>query len=74
MSRGRRYFAKPGRDTVVLPVGALEAPRRRGLLLWLSALAVLLYIAQLYVPDSKAVGACERSVPCLPDRGPVVRS
>src|SRR5437763_16653218 len=34
MSARRRYFAKRGRDTVVLAAATMDVPRRRGLLLW----------------------------------------
>ena len=74
MSARKRYFAKRGREAMVLPADAFDAPRRRGLLLWLTALAVLVYVTQLHAPDGKAAGACERAVACLPDSGPAVRS
>ena len=48
MRQGRRYF-RHRRGTPVVVAGALESPRRPGLLLWLSGLAVLLYVGQLYI-------------------------
>ena len=74
MSARRRYFAKRGRDTVVLAAATMDVPRRRGLLLWLTALAVLLYMTQFHAPAGKAAGACEPTVSCLPDGGPAVRT
>ena len=53
MRHGRRYFTKHPRP-VVLPAGNLDLPRRRGLLLWLSGLAVLLYVVQVQTVDGKA--------------------
>ena len=75
MSARRRYFAKRDRGSVVLPAAALDVPRGgRGLLLWLSGLAVLLYVTQFHAPDGKAAGACDRTVSCLPDGGPAGRT
>lgn len=74
MSARRRYFAKRDRGSVVLPAAAMDLPRRRGLVLWLSALAVLAYVTQFHAPDGKAAGACEPTVSCLSDGGPAVRS
>ncbi len=74
MSARRRYFAKRGRDTVVLAAATMDVPRRRGLLLWLSGLAVLLYVTQFHAPDGKAAGACDRTLSCLPDGGPADRT
>ena len=53
MRHGRRYFTKHPRP-VVLPAGNLDLPRRRGLLLWLSGLAALLYVVQVQTVDGKA--------------------
>jgi hypothetical protein len=74
MSARRRYFAKRDRGSVVLPAATMDLPRRRGLLLWLSALAVLAYVTQFHAPAGQAAGACERTVSCLPDGGPAART
>ena len=71
--RQRRYF-RHRRGTPVVTARAPDSPRRPGLLLWLSGLAVLIYMAQLYAPTSKASDACERSnLSCLPEAGPAAR-
>ena len=46
--RQRRYF-RHRRGSPVVTAGAFDSPRRPGLLLWLSGLAVLLYVGQLYI-------------------------
>ena len=43
--RQRRYF-RHRRGTPVVVMGAFDSPRWPGLLLWLSGLGVLLYVAR----------------------------